>query len=92
VGGYIYGQQDDGTSYYGRCIGSQLRFDVYSNGRFVGRQTGSVSGSYAAYSPSADGSTVSPYYAAPPPGGGGSQRATFSWRSIWGSGYENWRR
>src|SRR5581483_8134814 len=38
---YLPAIQDDGTSYYGMCTGSQVQFDVYSGYQYAGRQYGS---------------------------------------------------
>jgi hypothetical protein len=39
---WIHAEQDDGTSYYGRCFGNRLQFDVYSGWTFAGTQNGTV--------------------------------------------------
>ena len=90
---YIYAQQDDGTSYYGRCVGSQLQFDVYAGYRFVGYQDGSISGDRLRLggTPPSEAPTGAPSAVAPPPPDGGTgARATFTWSTWYGWGTETW--
>jgi hypothetical protein len=100
---YIYAEQDDGTSYYGKCTGSQLQLDVYAGSRFVGYQDGWITtgprplGGGPRYEPQpfgADSLYEPPAAAAapPPPGGSTSARATFTWSTYYGSGSETWTR
>jgi predicted lipoprotein with Yx(FWY)xxD motif len=91
-GAWVYGQQDDGTGYYGRCTGNRLQLDVYRGYQYVGRQSGTVSGTYYPYPyPYGD---VPPYAApaAPPPSAGSGLRADFVWTTVYGSGSETWLR
>jgi hypothetical protein len=94
---WIYGQQDDGTGYYGQCIGNRLRFDVYQGYQFMGRQEGTVTGSPWIYPSPLYGDPAQPYaapapVAPPPPGGGAGMQASFTWNTWYGSGTETWRR
>jgi hypothetical protein len=96
---WIQAVQDDGTSYYGQCLGTRLQFDVYNGTQYVGRQTGSITGNYyrpypypypvPLYGDSA--ASTAPAPAAPyfyP--SDRNMRATFTWTTIWGSGTETW--
>jgi len=88
---YLQAIQDDGTSYYGMCTGSQVQFDVYSGYQYAGRQYGSFTGSTRRY-PDPLSSDAAPTYAVPAPIGGGSQRGSFTWSTWYGSGSETWTR
>jgi hypothetical protein len=92
---WIHAQQDDGTSYYGQCIGSRILFDVYNAYQYVGRQSGNVSGYYRPIPYPAHLYDDSPAYSMPPavtvPSGGSTMRASFTWSSFYGSGAETWQ-
>ncbi len=53
------------TAYYGRCNGSEIRFDVYSNGEFIGYQAGNAmpGGRWGQVRISFDWATFVPQYA-----------------------------
>jgi hypothetical protein len=95
---WIQAQQDDGTSYFGRCLGGRLNFDMYHGHQYVGRQTGTISGGpYLApvplYGDFGDFSDAPNLYAAPGswyPGGRTNLRASFTWTSWYASGTETW--
>ena len=99
---WIQAQQDDGTSYYGQCIGNRLQLDVYRGYQYVGRQSGTVSGNYWPGPVPLYGDPGQPYAApaaicgpplcdpVPPPYGGSSLQAYFTWRTWYGSGSETW--
>jgi hypothetical protein len=102
---WIQAQQDDGTSYFGRCLGSRLDFDMYQGARYVGRQTGIVSsGTWLApatlYGDFGDFSDAPSLYTAPgswypgyPGYYGGRARlsASFTWTAWYASGSETWQ-
>jgi hypothetical protein len=103
---WIQAEQDDGTSYYGRCIGNQLQFDVYSGWTFAGIQNGTISSStwrptsrstwprrWSTEQGSGDYSAeaAAAPAAAPAPGTSGA-RASFTWSTWYGSGSETWTR
>jgi hypothetical protein len=102
---WIQAEQDDGTSYYGRCYGNRLQFDVYSGWSFVGTQNGTISSYGTSWGGSSwnsrwsrersrwDYSTeaAAAPYAAPAPGTS-SARASFTWSTWYGSGRETWTR
>jgi hypothetical protein len=96
---WIQAEQDDGTSYYGRCVGNRLTFDVYSGYQFAGTQSGTItapaSGSGNGLSRSSRGGFwAEPAYeaAAAPAPSTGSARARFNWNTWYGSGNETWTR
>ncbi len=88
---WIQALQDDGTGYYGQCIGSRLNFDIYQGNQYVGRQTGTVTGSSWIY-PVPLYRDFGPYAApaAPAPPGSANLRAAFTWTAYFGSGTETW--
>ncbi len=91
---WIQAEQDDGTSYYGRCIGNRLTFDVYSGYQFVGTQSGTVSATNNGVSWRPRGFWTEnglEAAAAPAPGSSGA-RASFTWTTWYGSGRETWTR
>jgi len=95
-GHWMQGVQDDGTSYYGQCVGGRLNLDVYRGAQFTGRQWGNVYGGYWGPYP-AYGEPGMPYAApapaaAPPPVGGSGTQANFTWATWYGSGMETWTR
>lgn len=90
---WIQAQQDDGTGYYGQCVGSRLQLDIYSGYQYVGRQYGTItSGSWLTPLPLYD-DWILPYAApsAPSPVRRGIQ-ANFTWTTWFGSGAETWYR
>jgi len=90
---WIQAQQNDGTSYYGQCIGNQLQFDVYNGYQFMGRQYGTITGFGPPVPVPYSGDAAAPSAAAaPPPPGGSNLRASFSWTTFYGSGTESWSR
>jgi hypothetical protein len=102
---WIQADQDDGTSYYGRCYGNRLQFDVYSGWTFAGTQNGTISSTGTSWGGSSwnspwgrerggwDYSTeaAAAPAAAPAPGTSGG-RASFTWSTWYGSGRETWSR
>lgn len=89
---YLYAQQDDGTSYYGRCYGTRLQFDVYAWSRFVGYQDGWISSGPRPLSGPPSYEAPAAAAAPPPPENGTGTRATFTWSTWYGSGSETWTR
>jgi hypothetical protein len=96
---WIQAIQNDGTSYYGQCIGTRLLFDVYQGNQYVGRQSGTVSAIYwpapmplyAGQTYPAPAAICAPPVCDPvPPYGGSSMQASFSWATRYGSGTETW--
>src|SRR5687767_6875220 len=94
---WVHAQQDDGTAYFGRCLGSSLQFDMYDGYQYVGRQAGTISTTWLAPDPMPLDFPVP--YAAPspwatptawPPYGRGSLSIRFTWTSWYGSGAETW--
>lgn len=80
---WIQASQDDGTSYYGQCLGTRLQFDMYYGYQYLGRQYGTITGGY--------GPTPVGYAVAPSPGAW-NIRADFTWTTWFGSGTETWSR
>ncbi len=99
---WIQAQQDDGTAYYGQCLGNRLVFDMYNGSLYVGRQEGTIYGStwYAPgplYGDPLLPAAGAPSAMAPAPWGTPSTYiarpalyAGFSWTSTYGSGTETW--
>ena len=94
---WVQAEQDDGTSYYGRCVGNRLTFDVYSGYQFVGTQSGTIGAATASSNglsrwPRSGGFWSESAYeaAAAPAPSYGSGRATFNWNTWYGSGRETW--
>jgi hypothetical protein len=92
---WIQAQQDDGTSYYGQCLGNRLQFDMYNGLQYIGRQDGTVYGSSWFAPGPLYGDAVQPAAgAAPAPGSSYIARpglsASFTWTSWYGSGSETW--
>lgn len=99
---WVQGQQDDGMSYYGQCLGNRLLFDMYSGPHYVGRQEGMIYGNpwYAPgplygdpAQPAAGGAPAAA--AAPAPGATPyiarpGLSIGFSWTATFGSGTETW--
>jgi hypothetical protein len=84
---WIQADQDDGTSYYGQCLGTRLQFDMYYGYQYLGRQYGTItSGLRLTPVP------LQPYPLAPSPPGAGAIRADFTWTTWFGSGTETWNR
>jgi hypothetical protein len=42
-GGWLQVEQDDGTTMFGRCLGSRIEMDAYNGSRYVGYQNATVS-------------------------------------------------
>jgi hypothetical protein len=94
---WIVAEQDDGSSYFGRCQGNSLQFDVYFNGQFIGRQSGTIDAAQPAAYTGSDAAPrgVAPSAVAPnvvAPRVGPPTRAHFTWNTYYGAGTENWRR
>ncbi len=93
-GSWIHAEQDDGTSYYGRCIGNRVTFDVYSGYHFAGTQSGTVSATAngVSWRPRGFWTENGLEAAAAPAPGTGAARATFNWTTWYGAGRETWTR
>ncbi len=96
---WIQAEQDDGTSYYGRCIGNRLTFDVYSGYQFAGTQSGTIGATSSRTSNGLSRSSRGGFWAesateaaATPAPIANSARATFNWTTWYGSGRETWTR
>ena len=92
---WILAQQDDGTGYYGQCLGNRILFDVYNGYAYVGRQSGTVSGYFRPVPLPGrlyDDSAVAPYSMPPVTVPSTNPlRASFTWSSFYGSGAETWQ-
>lgn len=105
---WIHAEQDDGTSYYGRCIGNQVQLDVYAGWQFAGIQNGTITTSSwggsswdrgrrgwprGSWDRSAElGAAEAVAPAAAPAPGVGGTRVSFTWTTWYGSGAETWTR
>jgi hypothetical protein len=91
---WIQAQQDDGTSYYGRCSGDRLQFDMYHGSRYIGSQSGTIYGGPWPALPHLYGDPAddSSYFAPSPryPGWRTSLWASFTWTAWYASGTETW--